>query len=164
MQMESFDTFFSLKLSYLVFAAAEQFSINLQAKDTTVGEGVKGAHMLQSHLLSLRSEKKFTTFYSDVVKSSEGLTDEPILPRYRRAPRRMDDGAQPHRFTCPKDRYRQAYFEVLEQACGEIESLFDQSDLSVVSNIESLLVNASNGQDIPEIPQFLSKYQINFTI
>ena len=40
-QMESFDTFFSLKLSHLVFAAAEQFSINLQAKDTTVGEGLK---------------------------------------------------------------------------------------------------------------------------
>ena len=161
MQMESFDTFFSLKLSYLVFAAAEQFSINLQAKDTTVDEGVKGAHLLKLHLSSLRSEEKFTTFYSDIVKSSGGLTDEPILPRYRRAPRRMDDGAQPHRFTCPKDRYRQAYFEVLEQACGEIESCFDQSDLSVVSDRESLLVNAANGQDIPEIPQFLTKYQIN---
>ena len=34
MQMESFDTFFSLKLAYLVFSAAEQFSTNLQAKDT----------------------------------------------------------------------------------------------------------------------------------
>ena len=38
MQMESFDIFFSLKLGHLVFAAAEQFSVNLQAKDTTVGE------------------------------------------------------------------------------------------------------------------------------
>ena len=28
--MESFDTFFSLKLAYLIFAAAEQLSINLQ--------------------------------------------------------------------------------------------------------------------------------------
>ena len=161
MQMESFDIFFSLKLSYLVFAAAEQFSINLQAKNTTVGEGIKGAHLLQSHLSSLRSEEKFTTFYSDVIKLSEGLTDEPRLPRYRKAPRRLDDGAQPHCFTCPKDRYRQAYFEVLEQACGEIENRFNQSDLSVVSDIESLLVNAANGQDISEIPQVLTKYQID---
>ena len=43
MQMETFDTFFSLKLAYLIFAAAEQFSKNLQAKDTTVIEGIKGA-------------------------------------------------------------------------------------------------------------------------
>ena len=161
MQMESFDIFFSLKLSYLVFAAAEQFSINLQAKNTTVGEGIKGAHLLQSHLSSLRSEEKFTTFYSDVIKLSEGLTDEPRLPRYRKAPRRLDDGAQSHCFTCPKDRYCQAYFEVLEQACGEIENRFNQSDLSVVSDIESLLVNAANGQDISEIPQVLTKYQID---
>ena len=37
-QMESFDTFFGLKLSHLVFAAAEQFSTNLQAKDITMQE------------------------------------------------------------------------------------------------------------------------------
>ena len=102
MQMESFDKFFSLKLSHLVFAAAEQFSINLQAKDTTVGEGLKGAHLLQPYLSSVRCEVKFDTFCADVMKSSEGLTDEPILPRFRKAPRRLDDGTQPHRFTCPK--------------------------------------------------------------
>ena len=61
MQLESFDIFFSLKLSYLVFAAAEQFSINLQAKDTTVGEGLKGANLLRSYLSSLRDEEKFST-------------------------------------------------------------------------------------------------------
>jgi len=35
---------FCWKLGYLVFATAEQLSVNLQAKDTTtVGEGRKGA-------------------------------------------------------------------------------------------------------------------------
>ena len=46
LQMESFELYFSSKLSYVVFAAAEQFSISLQAKETTVGEGIKGAHLL----------------------------------------------------------------------------------------------------------------------
>ena len=40
-----------------------------------------------------------------------------------------------------------AYFEVLEQACGEIESRFNNL---IYLDIESLLVNAANGQDIPE--------------
>ncbi len=43
-------------------------------------------------------------------------------------------------------RYRHAYFEVLEQVCGEIERRFDQSDLSVVQKIESFLIESANGQ------------------
>ena len=120
-QMESFDTFISLKLAYLIFAAAEQFSINLQAKDTTVAEGIRGAclpHYSLSHYTSLRSDASFTTFYQG---ASGGLTDEPVLPRYRRIPRRINEGAVSHRYTSPEDRYRHAYFEALEQACGEIE-------------------------------------------
>ena len=80
MQMESFDTFFSLKLAYLIFSASEQFSTNLQAKDTTVAEGTRGAYLLRSHYASLRSEAAFTAFYQDVLESSRGLTDEPVLP------------------------------------------------------------------------------------
>ncbi len=133
MQMESFDTFFSLKLAYMVFSAAEQFSTNLQAKDTTVAEGTRGARLLRSHFTSLRSEAAFTAFYQHILKSSRGLTDEPVLPRYRKAPRRFDEGAQQHRYTSPEDRYRQAYFEVLDHAGGEIEKRFDQSDLRILT-------------------------------
>jgi len=79
--MESFDTFFSLKLGYLVFAAAEQFSVNLQAKDTTVGDGFKGAKLLSTYYSSMRNDEKFVTSYTSVVSSSESLTDDPVLPR-----------------------------------------------------------------------------------
>ena len=92
-QMESFELYFSLKLSYAFFAAVEQLSINLQAKDTTVGEELKGARLLRSHLSTLRSDDKFSVFYDDVLQSSQGLTDEPVLPRYRKIPRKLDDGS-----------------------------------------------------------------------
>lgn len=52
-QMESFGTFFSLQLAYLAFSVAEQSSTNLQAKDTTVANGTRGAHLLRSHYTSL---------------------------------------------------------------------------------------------------------------
>ena len=158
MHMESFDTFFSLKLAYLVFAATEQFSVNLQAKDTTVAEGLRGAHLLKSHYTSLRTNTAFTTFYQGVLKSSDGLTDEPILPRYRRIPRRIDEGALPHHYATPEDRYRHAYFKALEQACGEIEKRFDQSDLAIVCDVESLLVNAANGEAMTEISEVVARY------
>ncbi len=156
-QMESFELYFSFKLSFVVFAAAEQLSINLQAKDTTVGEGLKGAHLLQAHVSILRSDSKFSAFYEDVLQSSQELTDEPVLPRYRNITKRLDDGSQPHRFASPEERYRHAYFEVLEQVCGEIERRFDQSDLSVVQKIESFLIKSANGQHtlFPELYQIL---------
>ena len=151
--MELFDTYFSLKLGYMVFSAAEQFSINLQAKDTTIAEGLRGASLLKSHYTSMRTEAAFTTFYQDTLKSSKDLTDEPIVPRQHKAPRRFDGGAQPHRFTTPEERYHQAYFEVLDHACGEIEKRFDQSDLAIICEVESLLLDSANGKDVPEIPE-----------
>ena len=157
-QMESFDTFFSLKLAHLVFSAAEQFSTNLQAKDITVAEGTRGARLLTSHYTSLRSEAAFTTFYQDVLKSSSGLTDEPVLPRPRRVPRRFDEGTQPHRYTSPEEKCRQAYFEAFDNAGGEVEKRFDQSDLAFVCVVESLLLDAANGEDVSEIPESVVEY------
>ena len=83
----SIPSYFSLKLAYLIFSAAEQFSTNLQAKDTTVKEGTRGAHLLRAHYTSLRNETAIITFYWNTVESTSGLTDEPALPCYRKAPR-----------------------------------------------------------------------------
>ena len=157
-QMESFDTFFSLKLAHLVFSAAEQFSTNLQAKDTTVAEGTRGARLLRAHYTSMRSEAAFSAFYQDVLKASSGLTDEPILPRPRRLPRRFDEGARPHHYTSPEEKYRQAYFEALDNADGEVEKRFDQSDLTFVRVVESLLLDAANGESVSEIPEAIAEY------
>lgn len=99
----------------------------------------------------MRTDESFSTFYERILRESDGLTDEQVLPRYRRIPRRLDDGASPHRFATPKDRYRHAYFEALDQACGELENRFDQSDLTIIHDMEALLVNAANGEALHEI-------------
>ena len=52
MKMEMFETLFGLKLAHFIFATAEQFSINLQAKDITVSESIHGAELLIRHLKS----------------------------------------------------------------------------------------------------------------
>ena len=75
----------------------------------------------------------------------EGLPDDPVLPRQRRMPRRLDDGDNhPHRFTTLVDRYSQVYFDVLEYCCGELEKWFDQSDLVTVSSLEAFLLDIAN--------------------
>lgn len=100
-KMQSFNTFFGLKLSHLVFSASEQFSSNLQAKDTTVQEAICGSALLVSHYKSLRTESKFDKFYDNVLELSSELTEEPVLPRYRKRPRWLDEGDQPHHYQSP---------------------------------------------------------------
>ena len=52
--------------------------------------------------------------------------------------------------------YRQAYYEVLDLAVGELQKRFKQSDLELVNELESLLVTAANGT--VEIGERSAKY------
>lgn len=137
--MESFEIYFGLKLAHLIFSASEQFSTNLQAKDTSIQEATLGADLLVTHYESLRSESKFDRFYDDVLEQSSGLTDEPSLPRYRKMPKRLDDGDAPHRYKTPKERYRHIYYQALELVKGEIERRFNQPDFKIIQKLECLL-------------------------
>ena len=94
--------------------------------------------------------------YSSVVSSSQQLTDDPVLARYQRSPRQFDEGDHPHHFATPEDRYRQVYFEVLENCCGD--NRFARSDLALVYSLENLLLDVANGIDSAEIPSYLSQY------
>ena len=59
------------------------------------------------------------------------MTDSPVLPRYRKLPKHVDNASSPHRYQSPKDRFRHAYFEALELAVGEVERRFEQSDMKL---------------------------------
>ena len=106
----------------------------------------------------MRSDASFSAFYQDIPTSSIGLTDEPLLSPPRKAPRRLDGGANPHHHACPEDKYRQDYFEALDHVVGQIVKRFEQVDLSFVSEVESLLVDAAKGKGKPQISDAFSKY------
>lgn len=160
-RMELFDTYFGLKLSHLFISAAEQFSTNLQARDISVQEATCGAELLVSHLRSLRTDIWFNRFYDPVLSPSLSLTDEPRLPRVRKLPKRFDQGEHPHRYACPKDKYRQTYFETLDLAVGEVERRFQRSDLHIIKDIDNLLLNAANRREIEPISDVVAKFLEN---
>ena len=87
-------------------------------------------------------------FFDEVEKESYDLIEEPVLPRFRKIPRRYDDESTPHHYQTPKDQYRHIYFEVLEVIAGEIERTFDQPDLKTIKDVEQLVINASEKFDI----------------
>ena len=150
-QLQLFSTYFGLKLCMVIFAPTEQLSRTLQSKDTTVQEARDAALVTENFLRRQRTDTAFKDFYKGVVAASENLTDEPVLPRQRKLPRRIDDGASSHHPSTPSEMYRQKYFEVLDVVCDEINRRFDQKDLKVVIDIERLLLDSANSvtRDIP---------------
>ena len=158
-QLEKFSTFFSLKLAYLVFGPAEQLSYTLQGKTTNIQEAKQAAKLAESFFRSQRTDASFSRFYESAVKESQSLTEEPVLPRCRKLPRRIDDGANSNRFLTPCDYYRKLYFEVLDIICNEVSRRFHQEDFDVVLDIEKTLIGAGNGEVVVIPNTVLTKYR-----
>ena len=154
-QMDKFSTFFGLKLAHLIFSGTEQLSLTLQGKDTTIQEAVNATELAVKYLTRLRSDSTFVDFYSKTVEEAKELTSDPVLPRYRRPPHRIDDGEAPVLFSDPKSYFKQQYFEILDLLVNELKRRFQQKrGLPVMSVLEKTLLDSANGKfcalELPE--------------
>ena len=100
--LEKFSTFWGAKLGLLVFGITEGLSSFLQSKDVSVGVALRQSESVLSFLKKERSDAAFNRFYEQTLLASHGRTAEPSLPRQRRLPKQLDDGATAHAFKCPK--------------------------------------------------------------
>ncbi len=101
-------------------------------------------------LRSMRCEEQFNLFWNKVVYlATTEQVDEPVLPRLRRAPTRLEVGSAPSVsiHNTPEDMYRQVYYEALDLILGSITERFDQDDYRVYIQCEELLLKAARGQD-----------------
>ena len=162
--MDNFQTFFGLKLFFLVFSAMEQLSRTLQNSDINAQEARSAAIKAKYFLKRQRSEELFTAFYRDSIKEVEDLTQPPKLPRQRQVPRRVDAGAPSHRFATPEEYYRKQYFEVLDLLATELERRFDQNSFKILQEIEDVLVGSCNGEKVQFSEEFLKKYETDFKV
>ena len=154
--MDRFSTFFGLKFSILLFSITEQMLIHLQNKDTTVEDGYHIVAMCIKAIERLRTDCSFKDFFDSVKEEASGKCDEPILPRYRRLPRRIDDGSTPeHRYSSVEEYYRKEYFQAIDTIKGDLENRFMQGSFLFVRKIESLLIDSANGKGV-SIPKEVS--------
>ena len=149
-----------MKLGHLLFRAAEDTSRVLQAKNTSVQEAKAAVHVTQAFYKRQRQEDKF---YRNTVALAETLQiGNPTLPRYRKPPRIIDNGSQPHQFSEPKDFFRQQYFAACDLLIQELTDQFEQKEfIQPVIDLESLLLKSANGEDFDEDLQLVheSVYQ-----
>ena len=167
--MEKFDTFFSLKLAYLMFAAAEEVSRTLQGENTSLQEALSAVNLAKGFYERHTKHEAFSTFYDAVATSASNLNESaPTLPRYRKAPATVDCGSQPRRFQTRCDYHRSLYYEACDLLLKEVEERFKQNDLlpSAVA-LESLLLSADNEkvftEDLNRFEKSCYKSDFNFS-
>ena len=122
LSLEKFDTFFGLKLAYLLFGASEEVSKTLQSKDLSLQEAVSSVKLASSFYKRQRTNNAFSFFM--MVLSS-----------------------QP-KFTSPLSFYRKLYFEACDVMIQELQDRFDEQQvLHIVLAVVSLVLKAVNGED-----------------
>ena len=88
------------------------------------------------------------------------------MPRYRRRPAQLESGGDPHIFTSPEAHYRQLYFEACDLIYNELEERFSHQHTHSIILLESLLLNAANGNAyqtyINQVKQTPYKDGVNF--
>ncbi len=120
------------------------------------------AELAIRYLERQRTDTSFASFYSKVLEDSKELTSPPALPRYRRPPRRIDNGgASVHTFATPESYFRKQYFEVLDLLINELKRRFQQKrGMPLVALMEKVLLDASNGEQGSEhLPEELQLYR-----
>ncbi len=157
--MDKFKTYFGLKLSFQIFSATEQLSTTLQGINTCLQEAVTASRLAISFLERQRNDEAFDCFYSSVLLESRELTEEPVLPRQRHPPKRIEDGSSPHNCKDPKSLLKKDYYEVLDITIQELKHRFEQSrGMSTAAAIEKVLLTSANGA-FPGIPDELNLYE-----
>ena len=136
----------------------EQLSKTLQYKDINAQEVSTAVNAAKRFLERQRDPLAFESFYSSVVEEARELTEDPVLPRQRHIPRRVDDGAPNHHFQTPEDFFRQQYFEVLDLLMNEITQRFNQPAFSVLHEMEKMIIDSCNGKTHAISPNFEGLY------
>ena len=147
-QMQTFDFFFGLSLGERLFSHSDNLSKTLQSTRMSAVSGQRLAQLTKSVLESIRNDDSFSAFYSIVLrKSKDHAISDPLLPRKRRAPARIEVGSgQPTFPETPKDHYRRIYFEAIDLIVNAIEQRFSQPSFTAYEKMESLLLKGINGE------------------
>ena len=101
----------------------------LQAKDTTLQNAIIAVAATQSLYKRQRSNEAFYSFYYRKLEKPSALEiGKPIVPRYRKPPKRFG-GDKQHNFLQPREYYRHQYFEACDLLIHELNDRFEQKEI-----------------------------------
>ena len=120
--MSQYYLLFGLHLSKKVLQITDNLSRALQKQSMSAADGQEIAQMSLETLKGMRTDEVFSLFFALVGQSCQHAgTNEPVRPRKRKAPSRLEVGSGDgfHSITV-EEHYRRQYFEALDLAISGI--------------------------------------------
>ncbi len=164
-QMSEFHLLFGLHLCERILKITDNLSVSLQAESMSAADGQAIAEKTIQTLKDMRSDSMLELFWKYVECMQKRTdTNEPLLPRKRKAPKRLEIGDGECYFSVTvEDHYRQIYFEALDLAVTSIQDRFDQPGYVMYKNLEQLFVKAANKCDYSvEFQEVITMYGDDF--
>ena len=124
--MFDFNVLFGLHVSKEVFSATELLATSLQRHDMSAGDAIQSKDVLKKCLQTMRENA--STFFQQVERESKVFeVDPPVLPPWRKMPRRFDSGTDNNaRFTSPQQFFTTQYVEVIDLIAIKLDERFQQ--------------------------------------
>ncbi|CAF1938554.1 unnamed protein product, partial [Rotaria magnacalcarata] len=131
---------------HLVFSATEEVACSLQRIENCLQDVLCAIKTLTKYLQRINYIDYFHTFYELILKASESLTEEPVLIRLRKSPRRYIDTIRaPTVYQSPYDMYQEQYFYVINSILNALDLCFRQSVFPLLCKVEEFVIVAANG-------------------
>jgi hypothetical protein len=137
--------YWSLLVAKEIFEPTERLSKCLQSSSMTVNGAIEAVKVVHSLLIATRSDDKFVEIMQNVGNAQIKYSLEPLsLPRLRRPPRRIDDGAA-HVELAVDEYYRKQFFEVIDKVIMCLKYRFiENNDLHLFPEVENILIQSSS--------------------
>ena len=149
-QMSKFEYYYAISLAEMVLQHTDNLSKTLQKENISAAEGQEVACLVKRTLQSLREYTHACSFWELVISKAAKLdVSEPCLPRKRRRPARYEGGEAAAEFChSPEHYYRVAvYNTTIDLIVTCLEDRFDQPGYRMYSNMEQLLLKASQNEN-----------------
>ena len=164
-QMEKFDFFFGLSIGHRLYSHTDNLSKTLQAEKMFACTSKRTAELVVSVLEGLRNEDSFKSLFQIITDNASTIDfiEQPGLPRKRKAPQCLilhyihgnQSTAQAHHPLTAEDRYRESYFEAVDNMISAIRERFKQPSFEAYENMESLIVKTIASEDAPKETSYL---------
>ena len=139
---------FGLQLSKKILKITDNLSRTLQHQAISAAKGQAVAELTVCTLKGMHTEESCLFFDLVDCFRTATSTDPPVLPCKRRAAERYEIGSGEASYsTTLEEHYCCQYYEALDIAVTIIMTRFDQPEYAMYRSLESLLVQAANGQE-----------------
>ena len=155
-QMEKFDFSFGLNIGHRLYSHTDNLSKTLQAEKMSACTSKRTAELVLSVLEGLRNEDSFKSLFQ-IITDNATTIDFIEQPQYSilHYVNGNQSTAQAHGSITAEDRYRESYFEVVDNMISANRERFKQPSFEVYENRESLIVKTIASEDASKETSYL---------